>query len=81
MSLIQYLLSGDSVFIRNMEYDVSGNPIYLGAAKVGASDSSPSWHIKKITYDGDGNALTIKFANGTADFTNIWTSRDSYSYS
>lgn len=81
MGAVQYLLPGDFVHIQNIEYDVNMNPVYVGIAKVGASNASPLWHIKQMTYDANNNPLTVRFANGTADFTNIWNNRATYSYS
>jgi len=63
-----------------IEYDVNGNAIYVGHAMPGTAKSAVGWRIKKITYDGSGNATDIKFASNSKQFLFIWDSRSGYSY-
>ena len=61
--------------------DYSGdNLIYFGLAAHGAATSAAAWQIRKLDYSGS-NLITIKSANGTDTFTNIWDDRVSLSYS
>jgi len=54
---------------------------YHGVAKPGTATSAAGWQIKKYTYDGNGNILTLKFAAGTNDYVAVWDNRASYTYS
>jgi YD repeat-containing protein len=63
------------------DYDGSGNLIYYGRAAIGSATSSAVWAIRKLTYDVSGNLLTIQWANGNANYVNVWDNRASYSYS
>lgn len=68
-------------FITTTEYDADGNPIYIGEANPGTGKGSAGWRIRKIIYDADGNITDIQYADGDANFDNIWNNRASYSYS
>ena len=66
-----------------MENTASGQPIYIGEAFPGTTNSEAAWRIKKMEYD-DGEMLPPTgqvWADGTSDFVKIWTLRASYSYS
>jgi YD repeat-containing protein len=61
------------------------NLIYIGMARAGSSTAQPVWQIRKISYDGSGNILTITWpinSNGAVSTENqfIWTSRTTYTY-
>ena len=64
-------------------FDYSGGsvPVYIGLALPGAATSAASWQIKKFTYDANNNVTAIKYAGGTAQFTNIYDDRASLTYS
>ena len=68
------------VFTQAIEYDGSGNPIYVGSALQGSSKSAAAWRISKITYSGD-NPIDIPYAEGSSGFAAIWDNRASLSYS
>jgi hypothetical protein len=52
---------------------------YKGEAYVGAFESNASWRIQKLVYGVDGD-VTITWANGNSDFTNVWDLRESLIY-
>jgi len=52
---------------------------YVGKAVAGSTLASALWQIKKIT-DTSGD-LSIQFADGDANFDNVWNDRESLSYS
>ena len=52
---------------------------YLGYAAVGAQTSAAVWQIKRLTLVGD--SVTAEWADGNAEFDNIWDNRASLSYS
>lgn len=64
-----------------LEYDGSSNPIYIGRAKVGTATSTALWQIRKLAFDGSGNVTSIKYANGSPDYNQIWDNRAGLSYS
>lgn len=66
-----------------VEFDFSGgsNLIYFGQALTGSSTGSGVWQIRKFTYDGSNNLVSMLYADGTIAFTKTWTSRASYTYS
>ena len=51
---------------------------YVGQAAPGTSTSQALWRIKKIT-DSAGGA-SVDWANGNANFTNVWDNHLSYTY-
>lgn len=70
-----------SNYTRQIDYDASNNPIYLGKANIGTLTSEAKWQIKKITYDANNNPTKIEWAGGNESFTKIWDNRTSLSYS
>ncbi len=60
-----------------LDYDISGNLIYIGVAKPGVLKSSADWQIKKLVYDGSNNLTDVLFADGNTEFDNIWDDRTS----
>lgn len=54
--------------------------MYMGLAHAGASVNAAAWQIKKITDFNDGSS-SILFANGNAEYGNIWANHASLIYS
>lgn len=67
----------------SQEFDyVSGTqPIYIGEAQPGSSVNASAWRIRKFTYDGNGNVLTILWSPNYSNFGDVWANRASLSYS
>lgn len=62
------------------QYDeVSSSLAYLGTASAGTSNSSALWQIQKLSFTG--NSVSITWADGNANFDNVWNNRASLSYS
>ncbi len=40
----------------------------------------PVCRITKVSYDGNGNPLSILYANGCAKLNKIWANRTTYNY-
>ena len=55
------------------------NPEYIGEALPGVSEDDAVWRIKKLTYSGN-NVTQIDWAGGSEKFTNVWSSRTTYTY-
>lgn len=53
--------------------------IYIGKAAIGSSESSAVWQISRI--NTNSIAADKRWADGNADFNNVWTNRGSLSYS
>lgn len=64
-----------------IDYLGGTNASYIGYAIPKSATSAGVWQIRLITYDGNNNPLTGKFANGSGAFSFIWDNRASYSYS
>jgi hypothetical protein len=65
--------------------DTGGTPnvLYKGEALPGSSAASALWRIQRITIttDGGGNDdVAIAWADGNADFDNVWDDRLILSY-
>ena len=58
---------------------VTADLLYVGYAVTGTATTAPSWKIKKI--ETTGGVTSVLFANGVADYTNIWSMRASLTYS
>lgn len=66
-----------------LKYDQDADPptlAYLGQALPGTADSSAAWRIQKLTF-GSGGDVTVEWADGDADFDNVWSNRASLTYS
>lgn len=66
--------------------DTGGSPnlVYKGEANPGSATSAAAWRIQLITIttDGGGNDdIAVTWADGNANFDNIWDNRASLSYS
>lgn len=57
--------------------EASATITYVGKALPGTSSASSLWQIQKIDTTGD---LTITWADGNADFDNVWDDRIGLSY-
>lgn len=59
----------------------STDPLYVGYAPPGSSESDPVWQIRKMEYDGANRLIAVKFAEGELAYNKVWANRASYSYS
>jgi hypothetical protein len=59
--------------------EASASVIYVGQAKIGSLASQAVWMIQRITIAG--SITTISFADGNANFDNVWNNRASLTYS
>lgn len=63
------------------EYEVASATVsYYGKAVVGTAKGSALWQIQRHTSTAEGN-LSIEWADGEAEYDNIWDNRASLSYS
>lgn len=67
-------------YTQELEYDISNNPIFIGEAEPGTATNESGWRVRKITYDGSGNAIRVEWASSTDDFDKIWDQRATYVY-
>jgi hypothetical protein len=59
--------------------DVDGVYTYVGEAQPGTGEGEAKWRIKRIEEIGDD--FNILWADGDANFNNIWTDRTTFTYS
>lgn len=70
----------DHQIVNASDYNATGSPTYVGWALPGTADSAAAWLIAKITYDGSGNFLTLRYANGVLQYNQVWNDRAALSY-
>ena len=58
---------------------VDATLMYVGEATAGSSVASSVWRIKRLTFSDDN--VTIIWAGGNANFSNVWNNRAGLSYS
>jgi len=56
----------------------TANVTYVGKAVIGSATSTASWQIQKLD---ETSGLVINWADGDANFDNVWDNRASLSYS
>jgi hypothetical protein len=59
--------------------DAGAGVTYVGEAVPGSATGDPAWRVKRITETGPD--VSITWADGDADFDNVWDSRATLSYS
>jgi len=79
-----FLVENSEVALQ-VENDANRNPIFLGRAKVGTVISEQKWQIKFITYDAEGEVLSVEWpendqGNNSAEYEFEWDERDTYTY-
>ena len=57
----------------------SSDVLYTGWAETGAGASEAKWKIRRRTFTGDD--FTDEWADGNADYDNVWNNRLSLDYS
>ena len=60
-----------------VRFNDSGTYTYVGTARPGTATSAASWQIKRIKNSDNG----IDWADGDAQFNNVWNNVTSLSYS
>lgn len=55
--------------------------IYRAEAPAGTLDAASAWRIRKITISTVDGDVTTEWADGNANYDNIWDNRLSYTYS
>lgn len=53
--------------------------LYIGESSFGASETTPTWRIRK--FETIGNVSTMLYADGNDNYDNIWNNRAGLSYS
>jgi hypothetical protein len=71
--------NADSLALR-LDYDGNSNPIYIGLAAPGTLTSAAFWQIRKLTFDVNNNVTSIKYANGSPSFDQVWDDRVTLTY-
>jgi hypothetical protein len=58
--------------------EASGTVTYIGIASVGTLASEAKWQIYRMTISG--TETIIEYADGNAEFDNVWNNRASLTY-
>ena len=75
------LASGSSAYATRIDDASSVGVTYIGKASPGSSAASAVWQIQMIDENGTPETTVITFADGDAEFNNVWSDRLSLSYS
>lgn len=62
-----------------VDWNAAGTTCYIGWAAPGTATSAAAWRMKKLSLSGDD--VTTEWADGDADYDNVWDNRSSLSYS
>lgn len=57
--------------------DATATIAYIGLAVIGASESAPIWQIKRLD---STTGVDVRWADGNAEFDNVWANRASLTY-
>lgn len=63
----------------NVQVDDTGGTIYVGISSPGVATSAAVWQILRLVESG--GTFNLKYADGDAEFNNIWDNRAGLSYS
>ena len=67
-------------YAKRTDFENNDTIVYRGEADPGSADASAVWRIKRITFNAEGDA-TEEWADGNANFDNVWNDRATLSYS
>jgi len=68
-------------YIKQVDFDDSNNYIYTGEALPGTATSAASWRITRVEFVGSDEDVVKLYADGDANFDNIWDNRGVLAYS
>lgn len=75
----EQVIQGGAVNYKQHVDVVSDSITYLGYAEPGTNNHEPLWQIRRITTTGED--LLIEYADGNANFDNVWDDRAILTYS
>jgi len=70
----------EGMYAKNIDFENAGNTIYTGEAAPGTATSVAKWRVKKTTINAEGDTV-IAWADGNANFDNIWDNHLTLTYS
>lgn len=70
----------EMMYSTRVDFQDSGNTIYRGEATVGSLNTGAFWRIRRITISSNDQDTVIEWANGNANFINVWDDRLLLSY-
>ena len=68
-----------ATYQRRIDYDGGTEPIYIGEALPGTSESASRWQIRKTTYAA-GLPTDVDYADNDKSFSKSWDLRATYDY-
>ena len=63
-----------------LDYAGTKSPVYVGWALPGSATSDDAWRIAKITYNGDGNPISLMWAESSIANAFEWDDRATFTY-
>lgn len=74
-------LSQANNYTIKMDYDGSGNQIYIGWTQPGSATSDTAWRIQKVTYNASNTPTDYQWPSASTSFNFVWDNRTTYTYS
>lgn len=72
------VITDSQIYAKRVDF-INDNLLYKGEAIVGTAPSVSSWRIVRISIGNDGD-VTNEWADGNANFDNIWDNRTGLTY-
>ena len=67
-------------YAKRVDFSADGLTIYKGEAAVGSAESAAAWRIRKLTLNAESDVTEV-WADGDANFDNVWDDRLTIIYS
>jgi len=69
-------------YMKKVDFVDASDLIYIGEATPGTATSAASWRIQRVnTSDGTDSDIAIEWADGNANFDNVWDDHLTLTYS
>lgn len=80
----EFIVQDSEVALR-AQNDASGNPIYIGRAKVGTAAGESKWQIQFLAWDANNSVTSVTWpqnaeGNPSAEYEFEWDERATYTY-
>lgn len=70
----------DVAYAKRIDFEDNETVIYKGEADPGTLDSAGTWRIRRLTLNAESD-VTEEWADGNADFDNVWSDHLTLTYS
>lgn len=81
----EFIVQDSEVTLR-AQNDASGNPIYIGRAKIGTGTAEDKWQIQFLAWDANNSVTSVTWPENvsgiaSSEYEFIWDNRAVYTYS